>query len=456
MLTGVNELVGYAIRSRFPNGDAVATDGDGTPVRLLRIAEGDERGEAALDAWLRADGDHVQRVLDLGTAPNGDLVVVVPDVPIALVDLVAAAPLDAGEALTVLIPIAEAVAALHEAGAAHGALGASAIGLTASGSPVLLMPRTATTASADRGDAQAADRRALAALAARLLPPPVPQQVLAALERDPAGSAVELLFALAEPGPVLLHRSPEGGAGGPLMPARLLAPVRAAPAEGAGRPPRSARRAAVALAGRAVRGAAGVRRRVWIAAGTALAGFVAALVLLPAHDAVVRADPVPPVSVAPVVPSTPRAAPRAAPATPAPSAVPGSMDPARAAAALLGARARCLADRSSRCLDVVDAPGSPVDGADRAALVAGVEAVRPPAVAPVLVRASGATAVLAVGEHTVLEIREPGGWRLRDVIAPTPTRAQIPSEPSKSPSSSRARTADRKRAASAPSTIRWS
>ncbi|MCU1473702.1 MAG: hypothetical protein JWQ92_1770, partial [Amnibacterium sp.] len=122
----------------------------------------------------------------------------------------------------------------------------------------------------------------------------------------------------------------------------------------------------------------------------------------------------------------------------------------------LGARARCLADGSSRCLDVVDAPGSPVDGSDRAALAAGVEAVLPPAATPVLLKASGATAVLAVGEHTVLEIREPGGWRLRDVIAPTPARAQIPSEPSKSPSSSLARTAERKRAASAPSTIRWS
>ncbi|MCU1474605.1 MAG: hypothetical protein JWQ92_2673, partial [Amnibacterium sp.] len=328
----MNELVGYAIRSRFPNGDALATDGGGLPVRLVRIAEGDERGEAALDAWLRAEGDHVQRVLDLGTAPNGDLVVVVPEVPIALVDLVAGAPLDAGEALTVLIPIAEAVAALNAAGAAHGAVGAAAVGLTASGCPVLLMPRTATATPAGRGDASAADRRALAALATRLLPPPVPREVLAALERDPGGSAVELLFALAEPEAVLLHRSSEGRSGRAITPARLLAPVRPAPAEAPARSSLPVRRAAAALVGRALHGAVRVRRRVWIAAGAALAGFAAALVLLPGHDAVVRADPVRPASVA-AVPSPPTSTfgPRRASPGPAASTVPGSTDPARAA-----------------------------------------------------------------------------------------------------------------------------
>jgi len=231
---------------------------------------------------------------------------------------------------------------------------------------------------------------------------------------------------------------------------RLVAPVPPAPEPRRARASRI-RRARAPLAALLRRTSGAVRPRVWIAAGASVVALAAALVLLPGHGADVRADPARSASASP-------APPHASPGqvvTP-PSTVPGSMEPVHAAAALLAARARCLSSAVPRCLDAVDAPGSPVDAADRAALAAGVDAVRPPDVAPVLLRASGSTAVLAVGPDTVLEIRDPGGWRLRDVIAPTAARAQIPSEPSKSPSSSRARTAERNRAASAPSTMRWS
>ncbi len=450
LATVTDVLVGYPVRSRLPDGDAIAEDENGDRVRLLRIAQGDVRAEAALEAWLPADGAHVQRLLDLGWAPNGDLVAVLADVPIALVDLLAVAPLDAGEAVTVLIPLAEALADLHAAGVAHGAVGAAAIGLTRAGAPVLLMPRTATSARDGGAEAAVADRRALVDLARRLLPPPLPGAVQEALERDPAGAGVEALFRLAEPRPVLLERAPASRepAGG--TPARLVEPARPTAERRRDRPPRLS---PTGVAARLRATAAAVRPRVWVTAGASLACLAAALLLLPGHGVAVRADPARTPSGAPV-PAGSSASPVGG-ATPA-SPVPGSTDAARAASALLQGRARCLASGTPSCLDAVDAPGSPVDAADRAALVAGVDAVRPPDVAPVLLRASGSTAVLAVGPDTVLEIREPGGWRLRDVIAPTAARAQMPSEPSKSPSSSRARTADRNRAASAPSTIRWS
>jgi len=150
-------------------------------------------------------------------------------------------------------------------------------------------------------------------------------------------------------------------------------------------------------------------------------------------------------------PVGPRPTPSATGAS-APSPTAGPSDPVTAAARLLRARAACLSTAGVRCLDAVDEPGSPVDGLDRAAAAAGVVPGLPPDDTPVLLRTTGATAVLAVGPDTVLELRGPAGWRLRDVLAP----AQMPSEPSKSPSSSRARTAERNRAASAPSTIRWS
>ncbi|HET6826454.1 MAG TPA: hypothetical protein VFH64_11055 [Amnibacterium sp.] len=441
-------LVGYSVRSRLPGGDAIA-EIDGDPVRLVRIAHDDTRAEAALEAWLPADGAHVQRVLDLGLAPNGDLVAVVSDVPIALVELLAVAPLDAGEAVTVLIPVAEALADLHAAGVAHGAVGAAAIGLTRAGAPVLLMPRTATAARGGTADRRPADRQALVDLARRLLPPPLPDAVQAALEQDPGGAGVDALFRLAEPRPVLLQRAPGGRESPQAPPGRLVEPASPTVERQPARMTRLLPSPAPILA--RLRGtAAAVRPRVWLAAGASLAALVAALLLLPGHGAAVRADPV----------SAPRAtrAPSPSPVTgPSVSPVPGATEPLRAATALLDARARCLTSASPRCLDVVDAPGSPVDTADRAALAAGVDAVRTPVVAPELLRASGSTAVLAVGSDTVLEIREPDGWRLRDVIAPAPAvPTQMPSEPSKSPSSSRARTAERNRAASAPSTIRWS
>ena len=69
-------------------------------------------------------GEHLQRVIDVGTAPNGDLVAVLDDVPHALADLVAARALDAGEAVTVLVPLAAALAELQAAGVVHGAIGA--------------------------------------------------------------------------------------------------------------------------------------------------------------------------------------------------------------------------------------------------------------------------------------------------------------------------------------------
>ncbi|HEV7622669.1 MAG TPA: hypothetical protein VGO26_00920 [Amnibacterium sp.] len=458
-----DELVGYPVRSRFPEGDAVAEGEDGRAVRLVRIPHGDEGAEAALEAWLRAEGDHVQGVVDLGAAPNGDLVAVVPEVPVGLVDLLAAAPLDAGEAVTVLVPITEALAALHEAGAAHGAIGPAAIGLTAAGAPVLLMPRTATLVGATNDDQREADRRALADLVRRLLPPPLPDGLLAALAEDPAGAGVDRLFTLAEPSPVILDRSAPHGERRSGMPARLVAPMGATvPVARSGvhrarlpRPPAGLG----ALLGGIRSTAGGVRPRVWIAASTVLAALATALVLLPAHGtaghaAAVRSPggrPAPAGSISPTATRAPTET-----TGPVASPPPRTTDPVRAAAALLDARARCLAGAGSRCLDDVDAPGSPADAADRAAIAAGVDAVRPPHVGPVLLKASGSIAVLAVGPCTVLEIRLPSGWRLRDVVAPAAARAQMPSEPSKSPSSSRARTAERNRAASAPSTIRWS
>jgi hypothetical protein len=458
-------LVGHRIDRRMGEDDALATAADGTRLRLVRIRDGDASGETAIAAWSSVAGDHLQRVVDLGTAPNGDLVAVLADVPYALPDLVGARALDASEAVTVLVPLAAAVAELQAAGVVHGAIGAAAVALTDAGSPVLLLPRTATRPGPD-GVGMAADRHALAVLAGRLLPPPVPDALVAALEQDPGGAGIDRLFDLAEPRPVALHRaaSPSATSG---TPARLVATQPAAEQAGRGRVDLdTVRRSVRAGAARLGSAAAGVRRRVWVAAAAALIALAAAVVLLPGHDTSARARPettrVPHVTVPPARPSptsrasAARSASPSSPPSPAAPPTAGPTDPVRAATVLLAARARCLAGGTSACLGATDDPGSPVDALDRAALAAGVDAVLPPAVTPELLRSSGATAVLVVGPCTVLELHGPGGWRLRDVLAPSRAGAQMPSASVKSPSSSRWRTAVRNRAASAPSTMRWS
>jgi hypothetical protein len=121
------ESVGY----RAEPGDgglARARDGDGDLVQLLRIPSGDEAGEAALDALLAAEGPHVQRVLDVGTAVNEDVIAVLQPLPYRLTELLAVAGWPtAAEAVTVLVPLLETVARLHAQGIAHGSLGAGTV-----------------------------------------------------------------------------------------------------------------------------------------------------------------------------------------------------------------------------------------------------------------------------------------------------------------------------------------
>ncbi|OCI30945.1 hypothetical protein [Oerskovia enterophila] len=75
-------------------------------------------------------------------------------------------PLSAGEAATLLVPLAQALAALHQAGQTYGALGRRDVTVGPDGRAVLRAPLVASTAS------PAEDVRALAALVTGLVPPP--------------------------------------------------------------------------------------------------------------------------------------------------------------------------------------------------------------------------------------------------------------------------------------------
>jgi hypothetical protein len=350
-----------------------------------------------LEALLLGAGPHLEPVLDVGGAANGDLLVVLP-VPAVRLPTLLEAPggLTAGEAVTVLVPLAEALQRLHLAGVAHGGVRAAAVILDEDGSPAWTAPVSPTLARS-AGESRFRERveedvAAYRALAAALLAPSGARLPDSA---ELPGLA-EALFRVAQPEPVRLVRPAQAPVVG--TPARLLPAVEHAA-------PEPDPRRAVLDAVRAQLGT--VRPRVWAGLGAVVVLLAGALTLLPGGDAAPAAVP------------SPTSA-RAVASAPSPSPVAGRSKEAGAAiAALLAARNRCLDAGSESCLRRVDAAGSPVLDADLVAARAGADAVRVDA-AGLRVRAAGGTALGTTAGATVLAIRDRNEWRLRDVVAERP------------------------------------
>lgn len=95
--------------------------------------------DAEIEALARASSPHLLRLEDLATGPDGRPVLV-----LALLQSASAAQLllnrgeiSAGEAVTLLAPLAEAVAELHRVGVAHGRLRLGSISFDFRGAPVI-------------------------------------------------------------------------------------------------------------------------------------------------------------------------------------------------------------------------------------------------------------------------------------------------------------------------------
>lgn len=223
-------LVGYEVgEAADPDGtcderDRPAAGPTGERVTLRRF---DARAAAAppVQALLRAAGSHVEALLDIGTAPNGDPVLVLTHLPHRLSDLLAARRLSPGEVVTVLVPLVQTLDRLHAAGVAHAALGPAAVRFDPMGAPVLtgfddavlaLGPRDGRFASAVSADDQALTTLA-SALVSRARPGARPvrfgREAAAGLGVPAGGTAdpthgtaasVQALFDWADPEPVLL------------------------------------------------------------------------------------------------------------------------------------------------------------------------------------------------------------------------------------------------------------
>lgn len=120
---------------------AVPVDDAGPAAVVVKIPT-EHVGHAAVlaeaDALWRARGEHVVPLLDAIDRGEAAPALVLDRVETALTTVVASGRLGRGAAATVLLPIAAAARAMHSAGIAHGAIGASTIRLDARGAPVLI------------------------------------------------------------------------------------------------------------------------------------------------------------------------------------------------------------------------------------------------------------------------------------------------------------------------------
>lgn len=353
-------LVAWA---RARAGEVLGRRGDGWVARLPEGAVAVHLLDVAPDEVLlaRARGltavrhDHLAGLVEVAPLDAGGLLVATEHhEATALADLRRArAPISAPEALTLVIPIAQALAELHAHGLVHGAVGEATVAVRPDGRPVLLdqraallglgTPRTdvarllgavlAQMAGAELHELAGGDGRALHELLSRLrLDPPTAERL------------VEECFAAGEPAPV---RMPDGAA----LAAALVGgrPPEQVPADGADGADRARR------AGRLRRGRARRRRRVAGAVGGALGGLAATLTigwLVAAGTPGATAEP----------PATSRS-------SGVGSVVLDREDPAGAAAALTRLRVAALADASVEALRASEVAGGPAH-ADDATLVA--------------------------------------------------------------------------------------
>lgn len=422
-----------------------------------------DRAEVEIQALSRVTGAHVVRLSDLANAPGGGAALILERLELgSLAQLLEnRAALTPGEAVTILAPLARAVDELHAAGVSHGSLSPLRVLFRADGAPVLigfgaagLHESAQTPARLAELQTVHADRVALAALARLVLERAGGASSagvltwIAQLELegfpDPIGHELaDRLFDSAEAQPVRFDRSEPLGSHA--VPARVAARVAASDAAVSQEhePPRSrpawlvgfqlpdwledAARESVdesplsrlraSLLPRLRAALSGVRRPVWIVAGTVACALVAALILVPqetSRPVVARSDPQPAATETPIADETP-------------GPIDGD-DPVAALLALLERRDRCVRELSVLCLDEVLQAGSAALARD-AALIGEVQSggeLGPDAVIAVqqaaLVERLGDSALVSLGDvpktqpASTLLMKGEAGWRIRGYL----------------------------------------
>ncbi len=358
---------------------------------------------------------------------------------------------DAGEVVSALRPVVEAVERLHGSGVAHGALGAAEVVVTASGGVLVdlghaeLFEPGAPEAVLVRREAVGRDRDAVRALAvdalrrvtasraqaARALADAIeqlaPAELLGALRQGLDDLAAPVPFASRDSEPSASSDSREMVRLMPVVRTLSDADARAVgPVDGGWR---GAMRTRLGSLRARLDGLPAARRRLVVAGGAAVA---AAAVLLALPTNVHDEGPHSPQTIEPPAVAEQGAA--AAPAHPstaahrstAVDAAIAGEDPIAAVVALLERRGACFAELSLLCLEGVDQQGSAALAADRAAIQAlrdGQEANyrTVEAVEARIAERLGDSVLVEVGPQTapasLLLMRSEAGWRIRDWLA---------------------------------------
>ncbi len=371
---------GWRLRPRpGAPGGVVAHDDAGDVCVVTRVeVPADPGARAALVEHLHElaqDHEHLVAVRGVVETSESTLAVLVDHVEGLRPDELVAArePLRAAEAVTVLVPVAQGLAALHRAGRVHGSLDARAVVVSPSGRAVLRPPLVPASGTA------ADDVRDLARLVLDLVPPPAsshPSQVepadpdeardlaalhaelVVALRDDPgsrpaAGTFAARCYDAVEPSPVTmpdaarLVASALGGRRRPVVSPPAPATTRAARRTASDRPRSSSRRRAVVRPGPA---------RAIVTSGAILAACAALVVGIVAlgglHDEGPGGGSVAPPDATAVVDE---------------SATQDPADPLGAARALTRQRL-ALVTQGSGDLSAVVVAGSPAEAVDTALL----------------------------------------------------------------------------------------
>lgn len=412
--------------------------------------------DTEIEALGRTSSRHLVHLDDLATAPDGLPCLILQRLSARSLGrlLTDGGALEPGEAVTILAPLALAVADLHRIGVAHGALRPSAVLFDDAGAPVLAgfgsarligdFPEPPRAHSLN--PAQLAGAPAVAEDLAQLVS--VSRHVLARVSGGSAISAwldtvsadrpesfaadlADRLFSLGAPQPVRFERDdfPRASAA---LPQRFGGEVPVEP-EPAPQPSASGWMAMLhlpdglddtlarwldngpisSLRERTRKLLGPVRKPVWIVAAAVVACLIAVLAFTPQGDGSAVSGPSP----EPLPSSRPSTDPAVA-----------EDDPVAAARVLLASRATCIRDLSVLCLDSSDQQGSAAMDADsyliRTAQEGGFvsETLDLAGASVSLVERLGDTALLAVAAQagttpaSLLLARGEDGWRIRDLV----------------------------------------
>ena len=125
--------LGHAGSSQPPTGDRIAA------IKIFRPSTDDASVDREIEALARASSRHLLELKDLATGRDGRPCLILPRLGSGNLGRLLAVrdDLEAGEAVSILVPLVEAVRELHRVGVAHGAVTPASVLFDDGGAPVL-------------------------------------------------------------------------------------------------------------------------------------------------------------------------------------------------------------------------------------------------------------------------------------------------------------------------------